>query len=113
MAATQHWVPTKSSVSVESAWLVRAAALCAARNADEGLAQFVEWLPRLAARSYEASPEVAHWRARMGLCALQVGHKDQAREASALASAAIAKQPAVSAHFKAPVLELERRLRGG
>jgi tetratricopeptide (TPR) repeat protein len=113
LAAAQHWVPTEANSNAERASLIRAAAHCAVQRFDEGLAQFGEWLPRLAARSFDANPELAHWRARMGLCALQAGNKQRAREASTLASAAIAKQPAVSAHFKAPVLELERRLRDG
>jgi Tfp pilus assembly protein PilF len=92
--------------------MARAAALCGLGRFEDGLTTFDEWLPRLADDRYDASPLVAQWRARMGLCALQAGHRKQAREGSALASAALTKQPDVSAHFKAPILELERRLRG-
>jgi hypothetical protein len=97
----------------DTARLLRASALCSIGRADEGLGEFERWLPQLASRSHVASPHVAQWRAHMGLCALSAGRKQQAREASALASAAIAAQPAVAPYFKAPVLELEKRLRRG
>jgi hypothetical protein len=91
-------------------WLLRAAGLCAAGRRQEGLDIFGNWIHRFAATRHEASPAVAHWRARQGLCALAQGAAAQAREAARLASAAIVRQPGVSAHLKAPVLELERAL---
>ncbi len=94
-------------------WLARATALCASGEAVGGLMAFDRALTRLAEQQYEFSPHLAYWRARMGLCALQAGQRQRARVASALASTAIARQPAVSAHFKAPVLELARRLGTG
>jgi hypothetical protein len=93
----------------ETAWLARAAALCASGQPAEADRLFAEWLPRLAHDRYEANPHVAYWRARMGLCALAGGHRQRAREASALATAALVRQPGVSEHFKAPVDELRRR----
>jgi tetratricopeptide (TPR) repeat protein len=111
LADSEKWAPIKDFVKVEPPWLIRASALCAAHRTDEGLALFADWLRRLASHSYDASPEVAHWRARMGLCALQAGNTHLARETQTLASAAIDKQPAVSTHLKAPVRELEKRLR--
>jgi serine/threonine protein kinase len=95
----------------ESAWLARATALCALGRSGEALGLFNTWLPRLATDRWEANPKLAFWRARMGLCALRSGQGQQARDASVLADAALAKQPAVSEHFKAPILELRRRLR--
>jgi len=94
----------------ETAWLARAAALCASGQPAEADRLFAEWLPRLAHDRYEANPHVAYWRARMGLCALAGGHLQRAREASALATAALVRQPGVNGHFKAPVDELRRRL---
>jgi hypothetical protein len=94
----------------EIAWLSRASALCQTGASDEGLQLFAQWLPRLATDRYEASPHVAYWRARMGLCALQAGHRKDALEAARLARAALTAQPSVSLHYKAPVEELERRL---
>ena len=95
----------------EVAWLARAAALCATGRSEEGLSLFATWVPRLATDRYEASPHVAYWRARMGLCALQAGQRQRAVEASAMATSAISRQPGVSPHYKAPVRELEMRLR--
>jgi tetratricopeptide (TPR) repeat protein len=108
---TDRLEPKDATHEDEVAWLARAAALCAAGRSAEGLALFGEWLPRVATDRYEASPKVAYWRARMGLCALHSGHRQQALEASALATAAIVQQPGVSAHFKAPVLALDRELK--
>ncbi len=93
-------------------WLVRAQALCLDERAEEGLALYQHWLPQIAQDVYEADPGLAFTRANMGLCALRAGRRSLARELSAQASAAIAKQPEVAAQFKLPVLELERRLRG-
>jgi tetratricopeptide (TPR) repeat protein len=108
---TDHLKPKDGIHDDEVAWLARAAALCATGRTDAGLDLFAQWLPRLATDRYEASPNVAYWRARMGLCALQAGRKQQAREASVLATAAIVKQPGVSPHFKAPVVELEKLMK--
>lgn len=93
-------------------WLTRAAALCATGHTDEALALFQRWLPVVSEDVYDADPRLAHARARLGLCALSAGQRQLAREASARAGAAIAKQPGVAGRYKAPVLELERRLHG-
>jgi hypothetical protein len=90
--------------------LARASAQCALGQTGEAIASFDKALARLAQQQADASPALAYWRARMGLCALQAGQIPRAREASTLASAAIARQPEVSAHLKAPVLELARRV---
>lgn len=111
VATTDLLAPKEGVHDDESAWLARAAALCATGRAGEGLELFDRWLPRLATDRYEASPHVAYWRARMGLCALDAGQRPRAVEAAALASAAIARQGGVSPHWKASVLELERRLK--
>ena len=103
----------KQARSAEVAWLARAAALCDLDRAAEGLGLFTEWLPRFAADRYEASPHVAYWRARMGLCALAAGYRQQAIEASRLASAALARQPGVSALYAACITELDRRVKHG
>ena len=95
------------------AWAARAAALCAVGEAASGLAIFDKALTRLSAQQYEFSPRLAYWRARMGLCALQAGDLRRAREASSLASTAMSRQPMVSAHFKAPILQLASLLQGG
>jgi hypothetical protein len=94
-------------------WLIRASALCATGHAEEGLALFQLWLAKGYKDPYDASPGLASVRARVGLCALSAGRRQMAREMSALASAALAKQPDIAALHKAPILELERRLRGG
>jgi hypothetical protein len=99
--------------STEVAWLARAAALCDLDRAAEGLGLFTEWLPRFATDRYEASPHVAYWRARMGLCALAAEHRRQAIEASRLASAALARQPGASALYAACLTELDRRVKHG
>ena len=96
----------------DGAFVARASALCGRNRFDEGLALFAQSLPRLARDRSDANPLVAYWRARMGLCALAAGHARLAREASAMASAAIAGQSAVSAHLLAPVAQLKARLAG-
>jgi len=93
-------------------WLIRASALCSTGHAGEGLALFQQLLARGYKDLYDADPGLADARARMGLCALSAGRRQLAREASALASAALAKQPGIAERHKAPILELERRLRG-
>jgi hypothetical protein len=93
-------------------WLMRAEALCLDGRAEEGLALYQQWLPPASQDVYEADPGLASTRAKMGLCALRAGRRPLARELSAQASAAIAKQPEVAVRYKLPVLELERRLRG-
>ena len=94
-------------------WLIRADALCSTGHASEGLGLFQQLLAKGYRDVYDASPRLASARARMGLCALSAGRRQLAREASALASAALAKQPAIAERHKAPILELERKLRGG
>jgi len=93
-------------------WLVRASALCATGHAEEGLALFQVWLAKGSKDLYDAHPGRASARARIGLCALSAGRRQMAREMSALASAALARQPNIAARHKVPILELERRLRG-
>jgi tetratricopeptide (TPR) repeat protein len=93
-------------------WLMRAEALCLDGRAEEGLALYQQWLPPAAQDVYEADPGLASTRAKMGLCALRAGRRPLARELSAQASVAIAKQPEVAVRYRQPVLELERRLRG-
>ena len=108
---TDHLKPAEGVHTDEAAWLARAAALCAVGRFDESAELFAQWLPRLATDRYDASPQLAYWRARKGLCELGQGKKKGAREMATLASAAIARQPGVSAHLKAPVLELAERLK--
>ena len=110
---TSHLLRSESTHHSEVAWLSRATALCQTGAVDEGLALFEEWLPRLATDRYEASPHVAHWRARMGLCALKAGQRGKAMKALRAARAAITVQPGVSAHYRAPIDELGMRLRRG
>jgi len=88
-----------------------ATALCATGQADEGLAILQRLLPKRREELSASSPGLASMRANMGLCALAAGQLQLAREASALASAAIASQPDVAEFWKEPVRELERRLR--
>ncbi len=88
----------------------RASALCATHRQEDGLALFAHALPALAVDRSDASPLVAYWRARMGLCALSAGHRHQAHEAWAAASAAIGAQHGVSLHLAAPIRTLEARL---
>ena len=106
LGLTEHLSAKEGVHDDEDAWLSRAAALCETRDYVGGLALFERWLPRLATDRYEASPKVAYWRARTGLCELKAGHVHKAIEASNLANKAIAIQPRVSPHYKAPVLEL-------
>jgi serine/threonine protein kinase len=100
---TQMWI--------RGVWAIRAKALCLAGRAEEGLAMFQRWQPP-SRDWYDANPSQAAARAETGLCALRAGHRSLARELSALASAAIAKQPGVAEGFKLPVRELEQKLRG-
>ncbi|MBL0087823.1 MAG: protein kinase [Ideonella sp.] len=105
--------PMATGLEDERPWLLRAAALCATSRTSEGLGLYATWLPKLAARRSSYSPQLAHWRARMGICALDAGARQRAHEASQQASAAVARQARIAAHIKAPVIELERRLRVG
>jgi hypothetical protein len=93
-------------------WLTRASALCATGHADEALGLYSTWLDKYTANHSPYDPGRASRRARMGLCALSAGKRPLARELSALASEALARQPEVAEVFKAPVLELARKLRG-
>jgi tetratricopeptide (TPR) repeat protein len=112
-AATKQDRPGDPAYLAELRSLAHAAALCGLGRYDEALSDYDVSLARLSSDRYPASPMVAHWRARMGLCALSAGRKERARELSALAIAALEKQASFSAHFKAPVLELQQRLRRG
>jgi tetratricopeptide (TPR) repeat protein len=56
------------------------------------------------------SPSIAALRARVGLCALQAGQPARAREMRDTARRAFTEQPAVSAFYKRPWIELEQQL---
>ena len=56
------------------------------------------------------SPALAYWRARAGLCALDAGQREQSLAWARQARAAIVAQPVVSPFFKAPLMQLEKRL---
>jgi tetratricopeptide (TPR) repeat protein len=114
LAMTQLLDPTRHQGRKFSIfWLIRASALCATGHMGEGLDLFQWWLTIGFEDVYEADPSLASARARMGLCALKAGRRRLALEASAQASAALAKQPGIAARWKAPILELDRKLRGG
>jgi eukaryotic-like serine/threonine-protein kinase len=111
VAMTAGLKPKPGIHADETAWLARATALCATGQPAEATRLFDEWLPRVAHDRYEANPHVAYWRAKMGLCALANGQRQRAQDASALATAALMQQSGVNAHFRAPIEELQRRLR--
>ena len=89
---------------------LRALALCAGGNAATGWPLMEEKLREAAGERYEYSPALARWRALTGLCALDAGDRKRAGELAAAAHQAFAQQPNVSPYFKAPLLNLDRRL---
>ena len=90
---------------------LRAEALCASGAYEQGLGLWNDLLKSFDARwSYAHNPDWARARALAGLCALQAGHRAQAAELSALASAAFLDQPGLAAYFREPSERLARSL---
>ena len=102
-----------ASTGSENPVFVRAASGCALGRAREGLPTMEELTAKLAAMSYVHSPDVAHMRSLTGLCALQAGQIARAKELAELARRAFIAQPGVSSFFKAPLQQLEQKLRQG
>ena len=90
---------------------VRGDALCRIGQHREGLRVLGAYIERRAAAVYEHDPQLAHSRARAGLCAFSSGQMERAFELASVARAAFAAQPGVSPYYKAPLLQLESRLR--
>ncbi|MEO7243780.1 MAG: protein kinase [Rubrivivax sp.] len=94
----------------DAVYSLKARALCVGGDAANGWPLMEEQLRDAATERYEYSPQVAHWRALTGLCALDLGRRQRAAELAELAREAFAQRPNVSPYFKAPLLELDRRL---
>jgi tetratricopeptide (TPR) repeat protein len=93
--------------------LVRGAVLCALGRAREGLPLVEAYAGKFAEESFAYHPQVAHWRAIAGLCALDAGDRPRAMELAESARQAFTKQPRVSPYYRAPLLTLEKRLARG
>jgi hypothetical protein len=84
---------------------------CAAGDPSTGLLQLRAGLAKLGNGTHdEHTPEVARFRALAGLCALSTQSREEALAYQRDAQAAFIAQPGVSAYYKAPLVELERRL---
>ncbi len=83
---------------------------CNSGHPKLGLAKLTASLGEFRSRYAPNSPGIAALRARIGLCALQAGDTGLARAMQDAARRAFTEQPAVSAYFKKPWLELERQL---
>jgi hypothetical protein len=83
---------------------------CNTGQPSSGLSALNEGLHRVENQFAPISPVIASLRAWAGLCALQVGKLDLAREYQAAARHAFTTQPTVSSFYKRPLVELERRL---
>jgi eukaryotic-like serine/threonine-protein kinase len=95
---------------LEDRRLLRGAALCALGRGGEGLPLMETYTEQAARESFVYHPQVAHWRAVTGLCALDAGNRPRAMQLAGLARQAFTQQPNVSPYYKAPLLTLERRL---
>lgn len=89
---------------------LRARALCVGGSAAQGWPLMEDKLAEAARERYTYSPQIARWRALTGQCALDAGSRQRAVELARLAREAFTRQPQVSPYYKAPLLELERRL---
>ncbi|HWY73707.1 MAG TPA: hypothetical protein VNW98_08695, partial [Burkholderiaceae bacterium] len=83
---------------------------CNTGQPKAGLATLIASLNESRDHAAPTSPSMAALRARIGLCALQAGQPELAREMREAASRAFAQQPGVSNFYKKPWLELEREL---
>ena len=90
--------------------LVLGAAECALGNHRAGLAMMEASIRYHGGIFFAHSPALAYWRARAGLCALDAGQREQSLAWARQARAAIVAQPVVSPFFKAPLMQLEKRL---
>ena len=90
--------------------LLRGAALCGVGQARDGLPLLETYTEHFAEQSFAHHPAVAHWRAVAGLCALDAGNPQRATGLADSARQAFARQPGVSPYYKAPLLDLEKRL---
>jgi serine/threonine protein kinase/tetratricopeptide (TPR) repeat protein len=83
---------------------------CGTGHAAEGLDRLTSLVNTHKDRLSSINPTLAYLRSQGGLCALQAGQPARAREMQAAARRAFASQSRVSAFYKRPLLELERRL---
>jgi serine/threonine protein kinase len=83
---------------------------CNTGHAQTGLARLNTSLSEFKDQFAPASPGMAALRAHAGLCALRAGELSLARDMRDAARHAFNEQPAVSAFYKKPLQELERRL---
>jgi eukaryotic-like serine/threonine-protein kinase len=89
---------------------LRGEVLCALNRNVEGLAQMEKATNKYEHQVYPFDPSLARARSMTGLCALGAGQRERAAKLAQLAREAFVGQPGVSQYFKAPLVELERRL---
>jgi eukaryotic-like serine/threonine-protein kinase len=83
---------------------------CGTGQAVTGLETLTSLVNTYQDRLSPTSPTLAYLRSQAGLCALQAGQPARARQMQVAARRAFTAQPAVSAFYKKPLIELERRL---
>jgi serine/threonine protein kinase len=83
---------------------------CRTGHADAGLDALTSLVGTYQERLAASNPTIAYLRSQAGLCALQADRLDRALELQAAARRAFMLQPAVSAFYKKPLIELERKL---
>lgn len=93
--------------------VLRGRGLCATGMTREGLPLLESQIAHVAAKRYEFDPDLARLRAWAGLCALEAGQRRHAAEFLAKAKEAFTRHPGVSPYYKAPLFQLEQRLRKG
>jgi len=91
--------------------LLRGQVLCALGRPAEGLPRLERAIGIHERLVYAADPSLARARAVTGQCALLAGQRSRAQTLATQAREAFIAQPNVSPYFKAPLQELEQRLR--
>ena len=107
-----HLVDDDTMEWASSTETLRSEIYCASGRAPEGLALIRRVIEaQVKHTSYAGNPGVARVRAVAGLCALQLGNRREAARMSQLAHAAFELEPVVSQFYRAPLADLDDRLR--
>lgn len=85
---------------------------CAAHRPDQGLPNLRALIQARAVRADWRDPMLARYRAVAGLCALDAGHRGEARQWLDQAREALTAQPRVSAYYHQAVKRLQARIAG-
>jgi hypothetical protein len=91
---------------------LQAVVQCRTGQAAAGLDQLTNLIGTYQERLAPSNPTMAYLRSHAGLCAVEANRLDRAQELQAAARRAFTAQPAVSAFYKKPLMELERKLSG-